>query len=106
MTRPRHPRRDSNQRQITRDLERCGFDVFDISSLPDAKCPGDILVAGWLADIRAYAWQPFEIKTEDGELTDRQRRFREEHPEAEIPVVRCAEDVLRWFGRLPLEGSE
>jgi hypothetical protein len=86
-------RRDSNQRQIERELRRLGFQVYDIAALPDSQCPGDILVYG--TDGTGHQrWQPFEVKTPAGQLSEsqRERDF--------VPVARCVEDVLEWYGRI------
>ena len=87
----RYTHRDRNQGQIVRDLRTCGLEIYDISTLSDSQCPGDILV---------YArgqWQPFEVKTSDGKLSPEQRANVES---GKVPVARCAEDVLRHFGML------
>ena len=92
MTRPRHPRPDANQPAIIAELEQFAFlRVYDISSLPDRVCPGDILVL----DTVTGRWQPFEIKTRTGRVSEAQREMAEF-----VPLVRCAEDVLREMGRI------
>lgn len=91
--RPRYAtRRDENQAQITADLAQIpGFQVWDVSTLSDAQCPGDILVL----DRATARWGVFEIKT----YTGKAKRAQIEMSEF-VPIVRSAEDVLRWFGRI------
>jgi len=92
-------KRDANQAEIKADLEQLGFLVFDISTLPDSHCPGDLLVRGWHGCIELWIWQPFEIKVPGGRLTKRQREFQEQYPSA-VPVIERAEDVLEWYMRI------
>lgn len=93
--RPRYAtRRDSNQKTITVALRAMGARVEDCSTVPDSVIPGDILVYWYHARFKAWIWQPFEIKTPDGQLTPQQ----EENADA-VPEARCVEDVVRWYGR-------
>ncbi len=91
-------RRDANQATITADLVQLGFEVWDISTLPDAQCPGDILVRGWHHVLRCKVYQPFEVKTIGGRLSKRQRELAES---GAVPVARQAEDVVGWYTRIP-----
>lgn len=99
MSRPHwHTKRDANQTQIITDLRACGFTVYDISTVPDSQCPGDILVHGFHQRAKAELWQPFEVKREDGQASN---ALQKENAEAgHIPIVRVAEDVLAWYGRV------
>lgn len=91
-------KRDENQGKITKELQQLGFQIFDISPLPDRECPGDILVYGWHGILRRWMWQSFEVKTRSGKLTPQQREFQEQHPDA-LPTARTAEDVVEWYSR-------
>ena len=44
-------------------------------------------------------WKKFEIKTEDGELTDTEIAFQQDHPGA-VTTVRSLEDGLLVYGRV------
>lgn len=93
--RPRYATsRDGNQSEIICGLRMLGARVEDISTVPDSIIPGDILVYWYHADFNAWIWQPFEIKTMDGQLTQQQ----EENKDA-IPVARCMKDVIEWYDR-------
>jgi len=85
-------RRDENQAQIIAELAQVpGFEVWDVSTLTDAQCPGDILVL----DRATVRWGVFEIKTETGRPSKAQREMSDF-----VPIVRKTEDVLKWFGRI------
>jgi len=93
--RPRwRTKRDENQGEITGDLRALGARVEDCSTVPDSVIPGDILVHWYHARFEAWVWQPFEVKTATGELSDQQEANKDA-----VPVARCAEDVVRWYGR-------
>lgn len=96
--RPRHPKPDRNQAEIVRDFRDLGFEVLNISAICSYA---DIVV--WGIDIKRGAatlvWKMFEIKTDDGELTDIEREFQAYRPGA-VQTIRCIEDGLRAFGRL------
>lgn len=99
-SRPRYrTRRDANQADLEADLRALGFLVFDISTLPDSRCPGDLLVYGWHGFLGRRIWQVFEVKVPGGRLTKDQREFRERYADA-VPVVTRAEDVLEWYSRI------
>lgn len=90
--RPRHPRPDGNQKTILRELnELPNFDAYNISKSSDRECPGDILVL----ERPTAKWQPFELKTETGDLSDSQNEMSEF-----VPPARATDDILRWFGRI------
>jgi hypothetical protein len=89
-------RRDANQPALVFGLEQLGFQVYDISTLPDKQCPGDILVYGWHGALEQWTWQPFEVKTRTGRLSKRQRELAEADA---VPVARRVEDVLDWYSR-------
>lgn len=94
--RPRYPKTDANQAALCRDLValELGFETYPaISRLADEDCPGDVLVYGWHCRLHANAWQVFEIKTDTGGLTAGQIERRDR-----VPVVRCVEDFLTWYG--------
>ena len=95
MVRPRHPKPDSNQARIIRELEAVGCAVLDISAICGVA---DILV--WAYDWQAgdHRWRLFELKTDEGELTDAEREFQDRHPGA-VHMARNMESVLAWFGR-------
>ncbi|HUW32682.1 MAG TPA: hypothetical protein VM223_13810 [Planctomycetota bacterium] len=102
MTEPRpryRTKRDTNQATIKAELEQLGFLVFDISTMPDSQCPGDLIVRGWHGYHELWIWQPFEVKVPGGRLTKQQREFQEQHPDA-VPVVQQAEDVVEWYMRV------
>lgn len=90
--RPRRPHPDANQRAIIAELRVLPFiEVYDISSLSDSVCPGDILVL----DKATNRWQPFEIKTRHGRVSYEQIEMSEY-----VPIVREVEDVLKVLGRM------
>lgn len=97
MKRPRYnTSRDANQAEIMDDLRRLGFYVRDVSAFIaewDIEVYGNRLGVGW-------TWAHFEIKTKTGDLQPSQRRFVEHWGADSVPVARCTEDVLRWFGRV------
>ena len=97
-------RRDANQANLKADLHALGFLVFDISTLPDAQCPGDLLVYGWHGYWQLWTWQVFEVKVPGGRLTKAQREFQEQHADA-MPVITRAEDVLKWYSRITAGGE-
>ena len=84
--RPRHPKPDANQAQIMSELRDAGIRCYDISTLPDAKCPGDLLV-------RAKGrWWVFEIKDEGGRVSQSQEEMSEI-----IPIVHSTEQIFKWL---------
>jgi hypothetical protein len=93
--RPKRTRKDTNQADITRGLERCGYVV---ESIADTCRWADIMVWGYDWAYRDLLWRVFEIKTPDGRLTDTERSFQERHPGA-VRTIRSAEDALAAFGR-------
>ena len=97
--RPRHPKPDSNQAQIIRDLRRLGFVVHDVSSL-GGDCL-DLFVCGYTNEQGAQAWVQIEVKTDTGKLTEAEAEYIVQADLEGVPVLvaRCTEDVLRWFAR-------
>lgn len=93
--RPRHPKPDSNQAEIVRELRRCGLVVHDVSSLG-----GDCLDL-FVGDPVSGVWCQVEVKTDDGELTAEEALYIHEWADV-LPVVlaRSADDVLRRLGRV------
>jgi len=98
--RPRHARPDQNQSQIIEELESLGFVVFNVSQL--AHLGYDLVVVGfhrrWLLPIPLLV----EVKTDGGELTDREAEVQAEMQyrfKSEAPIITAyrAEDVLDWF---------
>ena len=96
--RPRHPKPDANQADMVRDLRASGYTVIDVSTLGGDAL--DLFVGGFHFHRCLPAWLSVEVKTADGELTDAEREYIYSHPELDILVARCAEDVLRWFGAI------
>ena len=97
MPRPKYnPHPDANQPQLIDDLLKAGFVVIDCSRWAEVF---DLLVYGHDAVRQVNRWQPVEVKTEEGELTEHQQAFMSAYPGA-ILVARCAEDVLGSYGRM------
>jgi len=95
MARPKHPKPDANQADVIRELRECGLIVHDVSSLG-----GDCLDL-FVGDPASYSWIQVEVKTDEGELTPRERAYIALHVVlVPIVVARTAEDVLMAFGRL------
>ena len=93
--RPRHPKTDANQPDIIRDLRKCGLIVHDVSSLG-----GDCLDL-FVGDPQSYQWLQIEVKTDEGQLTPRERAYIAVHlPRLPIVVARRAEDVLIALGSI------
>ena len=94
-------RKDSVHKSIVAALEARGVVVYE---MPD---PGDILCYGWHVHLGPQ-WVPMELKSSnavrrkkaDGsqELSPRQRRMREKHARAPIPVVHTPSEALALFG--------
>lgn len=95
MARPKHPKTDANQADIIRDLRACGLICHDVSSLG-----GDCLDL-FVGDPASYSWIQIEVKTDDGQLTPRERAYIAVHlPKVPILVARETEDILCAFGRI------
>ena len=96
MTRPRYSAQpDANQPIIVAALQAVQVFVWDISPW----CPwADLLCWGYHVVEDRMMLRLIEVKTEDGELTAKQRDFMAEHPGA-VQVCRTAEDALFLFGR-------
>ena len=78
-------RRDANEPEIVKGLERRGYLVHRIGD------PGDLLV--WNHENRT--WVVLEVKMPDGRLTPKQKTYREKHPDVDIPIVETADDAGR-----------
>jgi len=89
-------RPDANQPKMIEALRQLGFEVYNISTLTDKQCPGDILVRGWHAGLERWLWQPFEIKTRHGRTTPEQC---ERADSGAVPIVREVTHVLEWYCR-------
>lgn len=78
-------RRDANESEIIRALERIGCVVYRVSAagLPDTLT------------YRHGVWLPIEIKTARGRLTDAQTRTIAQTP---FPVVSSVAEALALFG--------
>ncbi|KKL24155.1 hypothetical protein LCGC14_2418150 [marine sediment metagenome] len=77
-------RRDANEPEIVDELERKGYLVHRIAG------PGDLLVWNHHTD----HWIVLEVKVIDGRLTPKQRTYRKDHPEVDIPIVITANQAL------------
>ena len=95
--RPKYPRPDANQPQIVSDLERLGFCVINVSSLPVPAL--DLFVGGWNCRTRQYAFVQVEVKVPGKKLSPSERRHFDRWPDLPIIVAYKVEDVLAWFGR-------
>jgi hypothetical protein len=83
-----NPRPDSNQRDVIHALHAGNIRAWDISRLTDRECPGDIVCYGW------GVWGVFELKTGEGEVSERQARMADI-----VPVVRGAGDIFDWYAQ-------
>lgn len=96
MPRPRYnPHPDANQPEIVKNLRELGFTVKNVSrwlSIPD------IYVCGYDRRRHERRWTAWELKTEDGDLTEAQQAEMEEHP-GDILLARTTEDILREYGQ-------
>jgi len=98
---PRRPRYsahpDANQGEIVERLrETMPCWIIDVSRFLPTP---DIIV--WSYDVRLdlWRWTLWEIKTEKGKLTAKQRKLLAEWPGA-ILIARTEDDVLREYGRV------
>ena len=100
--RPRYSTsRDANQSEIVAALEALGFWVLDVSPYASLGC--DLLVCGYHRKAYRPVLLMVEVKTEGGELTEREAEVRgdlarEFGLDAPYCVARCVEDVLSEFG--------
>jgi len=90
-----HP--DANQAEIVEYVKAtmpCW--ILDVSKFMPTP---DLLV--WAYDVRQdrWRWSLWEIKTETGKLTAKQRKLLAEWPSA-ILVARSEDDILREYGRI------
>ena len=81
-------RRDRNDRELLRAAEQLGAVMWRLDEPTDYLC-------GWRG-----RWHPTEIKSEDGEYTDQQNRFRALAEGHGLPLWtwRTPDDVLASLG--------
>lgn len=79
-------RQDSNHASIVKDLRLLGYQVHEMKSVGGGF--PDILVA------RNGKMALLEIKTEDGELNDKQKQWHSKWEGPEIAVVRTTEQAI------------
>jgi hypothetical protein len=93
MPRPHwHTRRDKGQRELLKQLNELPFlRAYDISTVPDSQCPGDILVC----DVPRGLWKPYEVKSGSGAAVSGEQRRNA----ALVPIVYGLDGVLRDLGR-------
>ena len=98
LARPRYnPHPDANQGEIIQALhDTVPCLIIDVSRF---LATPDILV--WAYDIRlgVWRWTLWEIKTDKGKLTAKQKKIMNDWPEA-ILLARTSDDILREYGRL------
>lgn len=78
-------RRDANEPEIVDALEAEGYPVERIGN------PGDLLI--WNPASRH--WIVLEVKMPDGRLTPKQKDYREENPDIDIPIVTTGEQAIQ-----------
>jgi len=84
-------RADDNQRELVDFMRAVGCSVLILSQVGNG-CP-DLLV-GWKG--QNYL---FEVKTETGRLSDRQKDFKECWRGKPPVVIRNIEDVVEWLNK-------
>ncbi len=77
-------RRDENEPEIVRELERNGFVTERIGS------PGDLLVWNHIS----RRWIVLEVKMPKGRMTPKQKKYRAANPYVQIPIVETKEQAL------------
>ena len=77
-------RRDENEPEIVDHLRDHGYVVDRIGN------PGDLII--WNNDSRH--WVVLEVKMPGGRMTPKQIKYREDHPEVDIPIVETKEQAL------------
>ena len=77
-------RRDANEPEIVKHLESNGIKVQRIG------IPGDLLC--WNYESRH--WIVLEVKMPKGRMTPKQKTYREDNPDIDIPVVETKEQAL------------
>lgn len=77
-------RRDANEPEIVKELEKAGYLVHRIGH------PGDLLI--WNPE--NLSWLVLEVKVPGGRLTRPQKQYREDHPRVDIPIVETKEQAL------------
>jgi hypothetical protein len=102
---------DKNQKGIVKALRLLGYHVTLLHRL--GKGVPDILVAGYSFRYGVVALLLVELKTEEGELTEAEKKWHEEFrasflarigetpPDDDLPllVASTLEEILDWFGR-------
>ncbi len=78
-------RRDANEPEIVEALEKCGYVVHRIGN------PGDLLI--WNHATRH--WSCLEVKVPGGRMTPKQKEYRQDHPDIDIPLVETPEQAVR-----------
>jgi hypothetical protein len=76
-------RRDANEPEIVDALQELGYAVHRIGS------PGDLLV--WNHETRH--WICLEVKVPGGRLTPKQKTYRQENPDIDLPIVENIEQA-------------
>lgn len=77
-------RRDANEPEIVHYLEAHGYKVHRIGN------PADLLI--WNHDSRH--WIVLEVKMPKGRKTPKQKTYREDYPDIDIPIVETKEQAL------------
>ena len=99
--RPRHPKPDANHAYNNNALRQCGLVVVDVSRLPGEQVDPDTdTLDVFVGDPITGEWLHVDWKTEDGAMTDRQRRYVERYG-SQLPVLVTSSfaTVLAYFGR-------
>ncbi len=78
-------RRDANEPEIVKELESHGYVTHRIGN------PGDLLI--WNHETRH--WVCLEVKMPEGRLTPKQRDYRRDNPDIDIPIVETPAEALR-----------
>lgn len=78
-------RRDANEPEIVRELEKEGYVTQRIGN------PGDLLI--WNHHTRH--WICLEVKIPGGRMTPNQKDYRIDHPDIDIPIVETPTEALR-----------
>jgi len=78
-------RRDANEPAIVKHLVSLGYLVERIGD------PGDLLV--WNHESRH--WILLEVKVPGGRLTPKQKKYREDNPDVDLPIVESEAEAER-----------
>jgi len=93
---PHGGRKDANQNQITTELTALGYRVDDVSQL---KKLYDMVITGH--SINGVKTVRVEVKMPKKKLTPDEQAYHDADPFHETLIIAyCANDVLRWFGRI------